>query len=128
MTNLAALQRQFYDRVVSGASADGLIASGDVDVYAGMYTTRLIDAIAEDYPKLRAALGEDRFGDVIARYVRAHPPWSFTLREAGAALEKFLRDSELAPPWAADLAALERARVEVFDGRDAQPLTQEAVA
>jgi hypothetical protein len=128
MTDLAALQRQFYDRVVSGEPADGLIASGDVEVYAGMYTTRLIDAIAEDYPKLRVALGEDRFGDVVARYVRAHPPSSFTLREAGAALAAFLRESELAPPWAADLAALERARVEVFDGPDAEPLTQEAVA
>ncbi|HSR96201.1 MAG TPA: DNA-binding domain-containing protein [Kofleriaceae bacterium] len=128
MADLAALQRQFYDRVVSGAPADGMIASGDVEVYAGMYTTRLIDAIAEDYPKLRAALGEDRFGDVVAHYVRAHPPWSFTLREAGAALAAFLSGSELAPPWAADLAALERARIEVFDGPDAEPLTQEAVA
>jgi hypothetical protein len=128
MADLAALQRQFYDRVVHGEPADGLLASGDAEVYAGMYTTRLIDAIAEDYPKLRAALGEDRFGDVVARYVRAHPPWSFTLREAGAALPSFLSGSELAPPWAADLAALERARVEVFDGPDADPLTQEAVA
>ena len=128
MADLAALQQQFYDRVVSGEAADGLIASGDVEVYAGMYTTRLIDAIAEDYPKLRTALGEDRFGDVVARYVRAHPPWSFTLREAGAALAAFLSGSELAPPWAADLAALERARVEVFDGPDAEPLTQEGVA
>lgn len=128
MADLAALQRQFYQRVVSGEAADGLIASGDVEVYAGMYTTRLIDAIAEDYPKLRAALGEDCFGDVVARYVRAHPPWSFTLREAGAALPAFLRETELAPAWAADLAALERARIEVFDGPDAEPLTQEVAA
>jgi hypothetical protein len=128
MADLAALQRQFYDRVVSGQPADGLIASGDVEVYAGMYGTRLFDAIAEDYPKLRAALGEDRFGEVISHYVRAHPPSSFTLREAGAALERFLRDRALAPPWAADLAALERARVEVFDGPDAAPLLQDAVA
>ncbi|MGH9887034.1 MAG: HvfC/BufC family peptide modification chaperone [bacterium] len=128
MADLAELQRQFYERVVAGEPAGGLIASGDVEVYAGMYTTRLIDAIAEDYPKLRAALGEDRFGNVVARYVRAHPPWSFTLREAGAALAAFLRDSELAPAWAADLAALERARIEVFDGPDAEPLTQEVAA
>lgn len=128
MVDLALLQRQFYDRVVGGKPVDDLIASGDIDVYAGMYTSRLFDAVAEDYPKLRVALGEERFGELVAQYVRAHPPWSFTLREAGAALGAFLRDSELAPAWAADLAALERARIEVFDGPDAAPLAQEAVA
>ena len=35
--------------------------------------------------------------------------------------------SALAPPWAAELAALERARVEVFDGPDAAPLAQPEV-
>jgi hypothetical protein len=128
MADLAALQRQFYDRVVGGTPVGDLIATGDVDVYAGMYTSRLFDAIAEDYPKLRAALGEERFADVVAPYLRAHPPSSFTLREAGGALAGFLRDGDLAPAWAADLAALERARVEVFDGPDAAPLAQDSVA
>lgn len=128
MADLAKLQRQFYDRVVGRISVDCLIASGEIDVYAGMYTSRLFDAIAEDYPKLRVALGEDRFADTIARYIRAHPPWSFTLREAGAALPGFLRGDPTASPWAADLAALERARIEVFDGPDAAPLAQDEVA
>jgi len=126
--DLALLQRQFYDRVVGGKPVDDLIASGDIDVYAGMYSSRLFDAIAEDYPKLRVALGEEPFADVVAQYVRAYPPWSFTLREAGASLAAFLRETELAPAWAADLAALERARVEVFDGPDAAPLAQDEVA
>jgi hypothetical protein len=135
MADLARLQQQFYDRVVGQtpeASADPgdgeLISSGDLAIYAGMYASRLHDTLADDYPKLRAALGDDRFGELVAHYLRAHPPTSFTLRDAGLALERFLRAGELAPPWAADLAALERARVEVFDGPDAAPLTQDAVA
>jgi hypothetical protein len=135
MADLARLQQQFYDRVVGrtpDASADPgdgeLIGSGDLAIYAGMYASRLHDTLADDYPKLRAALGDDRFGELVAHYLRAHPPSSFTLRDAGLALERFLRGSELAPPWAADLAALERARVEVFDGPDCELLTQEAVA
>jgi hypothetical protein len=132
MADLTQLQRRFFDRVVGRVvgdlPADGLIASGDVDIYARMYTSRLYDALVEDYPKLRVALGEDRFGEVVARYLRAHPPRSFTLREAGVALAEFLRGGELAPAWAADLAALERARVEVFDGPDATPLAQDDVA
>src|ERR1041384_4697498 len=150
MADLTQLQRQFYDRVVGrvvdraadaavGRAAEdphagGLIASGDVDVYARMYRSRLHDALAEDYPKLHVALGDERFGELVAGYFRAHPPSSFTLREAGVALAGYLAhqgdqaDHEPWPAWAADLAALERARVEVFDGPDASPLVQDAVA
>jgi hypothetical protein len=139
MADLARLQQQFYDRVVGRTPQDGvdgasdlgsgeLISSGELAIYARMYASRLHDTLADDYPKLRVALGDDRFGELVAHYLRAHPPTSFTLRDAGLALERFLRAGELAPPWAADLAALERARVEVFDGPDAAPLTQDAVA
>lgn len=125
MLDLAALQRRFYDRVTAGTPTDGtedLIASGDLDIYANMYASRLHDALAEDYPKLRTALGADRFSELAAEYLRARPPRSFTLRDLGIDLAEHARTSELAPPWTADLAALERARVEVFDGPDAQPL------
>ncbi|HEX3758745.1 MAG TPA: DNA-binding domain-containing protein [Kofleriaceae bacterium] len=131
MAELARLQQQFYDRVVGRELTAGdaeLIGSGDIGIYERMYHSRLYDTVADDYPKLRAALGDERFGELVAHYLRAHPPTSFTLRDAGLPLERFLRGSELAPVWAADLAALERARVEVFDGPDAEPLTQDAVA
>lgn len=128
MADLAGLQQQFYDRVVHHEPEGGLIGSGDVGIYARMYASRLYDTLAEDYPKLRVALGEECFDGVILRFLRAHPPSSFTLRDAGLELPAFLRDAEGAPAWAADLAALERARIEVFDGPDATPLTQDEVA
>lgn len=128
MPDLALLQRQFYDRVVAGEPAAGLIGTGDVDVYARMYRSRLYDALAGDYPKLRTALGDERFGAAVAAFFAAHPPRSFTLRDAGLDLPGFLRGDPSAPPWAADLAALERARVEVFDGPDAAPLVHDEVA
>jgi hypothetical protein len=128
VTDLTQLQRQFFDRVVGEQPVDGLIASGDADIYARMYASRLHDTLAEDYPKLQIALGADRFGELVAQYLAAHPPRSFTLRETGVALAAFLRDRAIAPAWAADLAALERARVEVFDGPDADPLAQAEVA
>ena len=127
MADLATLQRQFYDRVTAGEPTDGLIASGELEIYATMYASRLHDTLAEDYPKLRAALGDERFAAIASAYLRAHPPRSFTLRDAGLALPEYLRASASAPLWAADLAALERARIEVFDGPDATPLTQAEV-
>jgi hypothetical protein len=128
MADLARLQQRFYDRVVRHEPEGDLIGSGDVGIYARMYASRLYDTVAEDYPKLRVALGEERFDEMVLRFLRAHPPSSFTLRDAGLRIPAFLRDTEVAPAWAADLAALERARIEVFDGPDAAPLTQDEVA
>jgi len=128
MDELARLQRRFYELVTCGrGDAAGLLASGELHVYAGGYAARLHDVLADDYPKLRAAVGDHRFGGLVARYLRAHPPRSFTLRDAGLALPGFLAADAAAPPWAADLARLERARVEVFDAADGSPLTRRAV-
>jgi hypothetical protein len=129
---LAGLQRRFHDVVTAGGSGDGggLCATGDLAVYAGAYAARLHDVLADDYPTLRAALGDGRFAALVRRYLRACPPRSFTLRDAGAALPGALAAGDLdsePPPWAADLARLERARLEVFDGPDAAPLTRDAV-
>jgi len=127
VSELATLQRRFCDRVTSGAVTEGLVASGDLEIYARMYAIRLHDALAEDFPKLRVALGDERFAAAAAAYLRGHPPRSFTLRDLGSSLADHLRADPAAPPWAAELAALERARVDVFDGPDARPLAQAEV-
>lgn len=126
MVELATLQRTFYERVTSGCEADAIVASGDLGIYARMYASRLHDTLADDYPKVRVALGDDAFAGMVARYLQLHRPRSYTLRDAGLELPVFLRHD--GPPWLAELAALERARVEVFDGPDASPLAQAEVA
>ncbi|HPH66879.1 MAG TPA: DNA-binding domain-containing protein [Kofleriaceae bacterium] len=130
MSELAMIQQQFYDFVTKGSAADGLIATGDLKIYARMYASRLHDAIAGDYPKLQNRLGHDEFASLVYRFIVAHPPQSFTLRDAGLKLGRYLRSSADASVgvWAAELAELERARVECFDARDAAPLQQDAVA
>jgi hypothetical protein len=120
VADLATLQRRFYHLVTAHLPAPGLV-QGDAAIYARMYACRLYDVLHDDYPKLRAALG-DVFAPLVHRYIRERPPRSFTLRDAGAALPAFLRDAD--PPWAAELAALERARIEMFDAADAAPLVR----
>lgn len=131
MRDLATIQRRFYALVTAGQGAidPGLLGgSRRLAVYAAMYEARLVDILADDYPKLRVALGAERFGALAGEYLRDRPPTSFTVRDAGLALPRYLATRAEVPAWAPALAALERARTEVFDAGDAAPLTRAALA
>ncbi|MBP8809754.1 MAG: putative DNA-binding domain-containing protein [Kofleriaceae bacterium] len=128
MTALAALQARFLALVTTGrGDPRGLLASGELGIYAHAYGARLLEALRGDHPKLEAALGAAQFATLIEGYVAARPPSSFTLRDYGIDLPGWLATAD-APPWAADLARLERARVEVFDAADQVALSRDEVA
>ena len=88
-----------------------------VGVYQGMYLLRMVEALENDYPALAHLLGPHAFGDLVTRYVAAHPSKSYTLNRLGEALPEFVRTNRGIPKkaFAADLARLERAVTEVFD-------------
>lgn len=94
-----------------------------IDIYQTMYFWRLHEVLREDFPKLQEALGDD-FEGLARRYLARHPSEAPSVRHLGAHLATFLADDGLADerPWLADLAALERARVDVFDAADAVPI------
>jgi hypothetical protein len=100
-----------------------------LDIYANMYFHRLHDCLAEDFPVLKARLGDARFHNLVTDYLLAHPPTHFSLRELGRALPGFLASHALERefPALADLARLEWARVDVVDDADAAPLSREEV-
>jgi hypothetical protein len=85
-----------------------------------MYRWRLVDALAEDFPKVAATLGVDEFADVVRAYLARHPSTAPSIRHVGRALPEFLAGRE--PAWLADLARLEWTRLDVFDAPDAVPL------
>jgi hypothetical protein len=93
-------------------------------VYADMYFWRILDALREDYPRVAALLGEDAWPALVREYLARHPSTHPSLRHAGRALADFVAATTGpgAPPWLADLARLEWARVEAFDAPDATPL------
>lgn len=135
MRDLAALQRAFHDACTGAAplaSARELVREDGIDpvrrlrVYANAYWTRIAGALAADFPKLRALLGEGAFDDLVIPYLRAYPTRHPSLREAGLHLAQFL--GERGQPVHGDLARLERARAEVFDGPDAASLSRDEVA
>jgi len=108
--------------VVEGRGALGPAAR--IDVYAQMYWARILDVLREDFGRVAAILGPERFdavaGDYLARYPSTHP----SLRYVGGRFPEFLAGEaeREGMPFLADLARFEWARLEVFDAPDAEPL------
>jgi len=140
MIGLTELQRRFHDAVTGRASVatardlvreDGIPQLDRLQVYAHAYFVRIRDALTAEYPKLAGVLGADAFTALVARYLDSYPTRHPSLRDAGLLLPAFLTEEDgqrVGSAWNADLAKLERARTEVFDGPDAVPLRRSDLA
>jgi hypothetical protein len=111
---------------VSAPSAT-LDPAARVQVYADAYFWRLRDVLAENFPRVAALLGHERFTDLAREYLARHPSEHPSLRFLGRELAALVARQPDLPPALADLARLEWARVEVFDAADCEPLTAEAL-
>ena len=103
---------------------DRLTSFERLEIYNRQYWFRIRGCFYEDYPGLRAVLGDKKFERMTDAYLSRHPSQSYTLRNLGSRLIKFLG---LEPRWAApknklalDLARLEWAHIEAFDN-EAKP-------
>lgn len=106
-----------------------LPAAERIGIYADMYQWRLADALRDDYPKLAALLGDERFLALAEAYAREHPSDRPDLGQFGRHLPAFLRRSPT--PERTDLAVLaelEWARSEVFFEAPAAPISPGALA
>jgi hypothetical protein len=103
-----------------------------LDVYRRAYHARLVECLADDYPVLRGALGADAFAALALAYVTRFPSRSPSLNFYGCSMADLLRSDGptgmLPRPFAADLAALEWAIVEVIHAPSSEPLAMEALA
>ena len=103
-----------------------------LEIYNRQYWFRVIDAVSEDFPALSAVLGRERFDSLVLAYLRENPSTSFSLRNLGAKLPSWLASyPNLAGPQhalAVDVARLEWAYIEAFDGASLRPLSTEDFA
>src|SRR6266849_1521351 len=98
---------------------DRLTSFDRLEIYNRVYWFRVLDCLYDDYPGLRAIVGEKRFMELATAYLAKYPSVSFTLRNLGQRLEKFLREQ---PHWIApheelalDMTRFEWAQVVAFD-------------
>ncbi len=123
-------------RGVDEGSLDALFAGDErlpalerLDIYANMYFYRLLDCLAEDFPKTLAAVGPAHFHNLVTDYLLRHPSRHPSLRYLGQRLPEFIAAHPLLGdfPYLADLARLEWMRADVFDAPDAAPLSRDAL-
>jgi hypothetical protein len=97
-----------------------------LEIYNRQYWFRVIAAVSEDFPALYVVLGREKFDSLVLAYLRENPSTSFSLRNLGARLPAWLASyPELAgsqPALAVDIARLEWAYIEAFDGASVVPL------
>jgi hypothetical protein len=100
---------------------DRLTSFERLEIYNRQYWFRLLSSMMEDFPGLRAVMGDRRFEAMSKAYLVDCPSQSFTLRNLGARLETWLRKH---PKWAGakqqlaiDITRLEWADIEAFDGK-----------
>lgn len=105
-------------------SSGRLSARERLELYRRSYRLRLLEAMRASYPGLRHLLGHELFDEFALDYLHAHPSRSYTLSRLGEGLPAHLDatrpDPEEAggdwPGLIVDLARLERAFAEVYDG------------
>lgn len=94
-----------------------------LEVYGNAYFARLLECLASEFPSLEYMLTEDVFSGFAFGYLQDYPSQSYTLSDLSARFPKYLKktrpDDVERPGWPDlmyDLAVLERAYAEVFDG------------
>jgi len=108
---------------------DRLTSLERLEIYNRQYWYRVIDSMYEDFAGLCAVLGQRSFDRLVRAYVAECPSQTFTLRNLGSQLEDWLRRN---PGYAGqklavalDMARLEWAHIEAYDGESWQALGPE---
>lgn len=111
------------DKIISPSTK--LTAIERLEIYNRGFWFRVLDSMGEDFPAVRALVGEDEFKTLVVRYIRSNPSTNWTLRNLGMKFEPWLRSaSHSSGPLlvAADVARLEWAYIESYDAPEDSPL------
>ena len=111
---------------------DRLTSFERLEIYNRQYWFRILSALTDDFPGLRAVLGDRKFDALAQAYLRDCPNTSFTLRNLGSKLEGWLdkhpRFAGNRLNLAVDMVRLEWADIEAFDGASVPALKKEHIA
>jgi hypothetical protein len=108
---------------------DRLTSCERLEIYNRVYWFRILSSLADDFPGLRAVVGQQSFDKLIRAYLNDCPSESFTLRNLGSRLERWLRAhprfAGKRHQLALDMVRLEWADIDVFDSAEYPRLGEE---
>jgi hypothetical protein len=111
---------------------DRLSSLERLEIYSRSYWFRVLDSLVEDFPGVRAIVGVREFHAMSRDYLLQHPSRSFTMRNLGSHFVEWLeKNIERVKPnekFALDMARLEWAQIEAFDGAQKPVVTPEGWA
>jgi len=126
--NLAKLQADFQAYIIDehkgAAFKNSIVDDAKVGVkkrlsiYADAYRLRIIEALANSYPKLKALLGDDLFDATARSYIDAYPSTYRNMRWVGDKMQAHLLHTLPQHPIAAEMAKFEWALGLAFDAED----------
>jgi Putative DNA-binding domain len=97
-------------------------------IYADAYRLRIIEALSNSYPILKALLGDDLFEKAASSYIDKFPSTYRNMRWVGDQMSEHLQVSFPQYPIAAEMATFEWALGLAFDADDAPILTLQNLA
>jgi uncharacterized protein (UPF0276 family) len=100
-------------------------AAKQLGVYVNAYRWRLFDIVAEDYPVLKAYLGEERFDPLINDFISAVPPQHFNVARYAALLPAYQRIHTSHDAFSSELCVLETVIAQLADTEETEALTPE---
>ena len=111
---------------------DRLSSLERLEIYSRSYWFRVLDSLVEDFPGVRAIVGVREFHAISRDYLLQHPSRSFTMRNLGSHFVEWLeKNTDRVKPnetLALDMARLEWAQMEAFDGAQKPVVTPEGWA
>jgi hypothetical protein len=126
LTRQETMPHRRQDGASNQVEADALIKPNDrltsferLEIYNRQYWFRLYSSFEEDFPGLMAIVGRKKFDTLMRAYLTQCPSESFSLRNLGSQLERWLlaHPAYIEPQnqLAMDMVRLEWAHIETFD-------------
>ena len=129
LTASEAMRPRTLDGRFTKAAVEEIVKPNDrlssferLEIYNRVYWFRILSSLAEDFPGLRAVIGQRRFDKLLVAYLTDCPSESFTLRNLGSRLERWLQKHPEFTPGrerlALDMVRLEWSDIDVFDSAE----------
>ena len=111
---------------------DRLSSLERLEIYSRSYWFRILDSLVEDFPGVRAIVGVREFHEMSRNYLtdipHLHLPCAISDRGSSTGSRETPTASNRMKPWLFDMARLEWAHIEAFDGAQKPTIAPESWA